>query len=204
MISSLRGKLQTMFDSKKYWNDRYNAGKHSGLGSYGRLAKYKADTINKFIKDKKIKSVLEYGCGDGNNLSLIKCDSITGLDVATNAIERCKNLMPLNTFHVVDDVDLNTLSFELVLSLDVIYHLVEDEVYNDYISNLCKMSSKYIIVYSANFEGGEYCQHVRPRKFTEHPLLKSEYKLIKSIKNKYHSNNDTEGSFSDWYIYEKL
>ena len=37
-----------MFDSKKYWNDRYLKGNDSGSGSYGILAKFKADIINDF------------------------------------------------------------------------------------------------------------------------------------------------------------
>ena len=32
-----------MFNSKKYWNDRYVKGHNSGLGSYGELAQFKAD-----------------------------------------------------------------------------------------------------------------------------------------------------------------
>jgi hypothetical protein len=194
--------METKFNSNQYWNDRYNSGKHSGLGSYGKLATYKADFINQFIIDNNIKSLSELGCGDGNNLSMIKCEKIIGYDVASNAIDRCKKLMPFNTFQLLPcDILQQT---DLVLSLDVIYHLVEDDVYNDYIFKMCQMSSKYIIVYSANFDSNDFAIHVKPRKFTEHPILLNDYKLIKIEKNKYPSQIDTQGSFSDWYIFEKI
>jgi len=48
------------FNSKKYWEARYVSGRNSGAGSYGRLAKFKADVINDFVKNKKINTVIEF------------------------------------------------------------------------------------------------------------------------------------------------
>ena len=53
-----------------YWENRYKNNGNSGAGSYGRLAEFKADVINNFIAENKITSVIEFGCGDGNQLSL--------------------------------------------------------------------------------------------------------------------------------------
>ena len=36
--------------SKNYWEERYKTGGNSGAGSYDRLAKFKAQIINDFIK----------------------------------------------------------------------------------------------------------------------------------------------------------
>ena len=55
-------------NSMDYWNERYSSGGNSGTGSYGELAFYKADFINKFIDANQILSVVEFGCGDGNQL----------------------------------------------------------------------------------------------------------------------------------------
>jgi len=38
-----------MFNSKKYWNDRYVKGQTSGAGSYNQLAQFKANVINDFV-----------------------------------------------------------------------------------------------------------------------------------------------------------
>lgn len=194
----------TDFNSHNYWNNRYNQGKTSGLGSYGKLATYKAEYINQFITAFDIESLIEYGCGDGNNLSMIKCKSIIGLDIAERAIERCKLLMPQHTFiNIAKDPKPEFECADLVLSMDVIYHLVEDEVYEKYMFQLCELSKQYIIIYSANFDSNEFAAHVKPRKFTENKWLNKSYDLIKIEKNKYPAMIDTEGSFSDWYIYKR-
>ena len=89
------------------------------------------------------------------------------------------------------------------MSLDVIYHLIEDKVYDKYISNIIKHGSEYVIIYSANFEdNGEFSKHVKPRNFTRNEKLLKTYNLEKIIENKYKSNDHTKGSFSDWYIFK--
>ena len=54
--------------SRDYWEQRYSSGSNSGDGSRGKLAEFKAEIINSLVKDKKIESVIEFGCGDGNQL----------------------------------------------------------------------------------------------------------------------------------------
>jgi hypothetical protein len=56
--------------SGKYWDNRYKKCGNSGAGSYGKLAEFKADILNKFISKNNIQSVIEFGCGDGNQLLL--------------------------------------------------------------------------------------------------------------------------------------
>ena len=40
-------------------------------GSYNRLSYYKAEVVNAFITEHRLKSCIR-GCGDGNQLSLMK------------------------------------------------------------------------------------------------------------------------------------
>jgi len=56
------------FQSGSYWEDRYATGDDSGLGSYDELARYKAQIINEFVREKQVDSVVDFGCGDGNQL----------------------------------------------------------------------------------------------------------------------------------------
>ena len=46
------------FQSKRYWEKRYAQNKTSGTGSYGKLAKFKADIINDFLNQKKYQMLL--------------------------------------------------------------------------------------------------------------------------------------------------
>lgn len=191
------------FDSSKYWEERYVNGGNSGNGSYGFLAEYKRDFLNQFIVENNINSLLEYGCGDCNQLSMIDCDEIIGVDVSKTAIDICEKLLPNSKFITISKGKFPKIKTDLLLSLDVIYHLIEDEVYDEYIKNIVNHGSEFLIIYSANFEDdGNFSKHVKPRNFTKHNLLNQSYKLLKIVKNKYKSIDHNSGSFSDWYIFK--
>jgi hypothetical protein len=59
--------------SARYWERNYARGGTSGLGSYHALAEAKAAFLNDFVRIRQIGSVIEFGCGDGNQLSLANC-----------------------------------------------------------------------------------------------------------------------------------
>ena len=63
--------------SASYWEHRYAYGGNSGAGSYGSTACAKADLLNSFLKDERLLSVIEFGCGDGHQLSLADYPSIS-------------------------------------------------------------------------------------------------------------------------------
>jgi SAM-dependent methyltransferase len=195
--------------SKIYWEKRYRKGKTSGAGSYGRLAQFKADVLNEFTQNNNIKSVIEFGCGDGYQLSLFKFQNYIGLDVSEKAIEICKNKF-------ANDKSKNFLTYksnskviskaELAISLDVIYHLVEDKVFDKYMNDLFTSATKFVIIYSSNFEGKQYF-HERDRKFTNWINENiSNWEFIQQIKNKYPYTelNQNETSKADFFIYRKI
>lgn len=194
--------------SEDYWKYRYETGGHSGDGSYNQLAEFKAEILNTFVSDNRITSVIEYGCGDGNQLGLAQYPKYIGFDISSNAIDRCqKNFSGdrTKTFKLMESYRDQTA--ELTLSLDVIYHLVEDPVFVDYMNRLFDSSERFVIIYSSNTDDNPEgtAAHVRHRNFSkwinEH---KKEWELIKHIPNKYFFNGDTKtGSFADFYIYSK-
>ena len=200
-----------VFDSKKYWENRYKTGDNSGSGSYNRLALFKAEIINRFIKTKKVTSIIDYGVGDGNQLKLINTQEIeyTGIDVSATVIDKCKNMFSEDTTKSFIHTDqINTVSKgALVLSCDVIYHLIEDSVYEEYMANLFDMSERYVIIYAKN-EDISHALHVKFRRFSTYiEEYLPEWECIEHIKNKYpqkvlgKKNNKT--SPSDFYIYQK-
>lgn len=200
-----------MFNSKKYWNDRYIKGQNSGSGSYNHLAQFKADVINNFIQENKIKSIIDYGVGDGNQLKLFDTENLiyTGIDVSRFIISKCRQQFKddkTKKFIHVEDID-NELKGELVLSCDVIYHLIEENVYKEYMENLFSMSQEYVIIYAKN-QYVNHAQHVKFRKFSNYiDSNLPEWQLIKHIPNKFPQlklgqNNDNT-SPSDFYIYKK-
>jgi len=192
------------FNSGKYWEDRYMRGGNSGTGSYGPMSEFKAEVVNKFIKDNDIKSVLELGCGDGHQLGMFDVDRYIGLDVSGEAISMCRRMYK-NDLSKKFAVYTQPFIYEvdLALSLDVIFHLVEDEVYKQYMKDLFSCS-KYVIIYSSNTDEQVDTQgeHMKQRKFSDD--IKG-WKLVEKIDNEYPYNKETgEGSLADFYIYKKL
>src|SRR5262245_5749758 len=80
------------FESDAYWETRYRTGGDSGPGSYGNLALFKARILNDFVAAEGVRSIAEFGCGDGHQLSLARYPTYLGIDVSSAAIEKCKSL----------------------------------------------------------------------------------------------------------------
>lgn len=198
--------------SEKYWEKRYKSGGNSGAGSYSNLAEFKAEVLNTFVKEKNIDKIIEFGCGDGNQLTLLHVNHYIGLDVSKTAIALCKSkfqndstkqffLYTASKFNTNDEL----FRSDLALSLDVIYHLVENEIFESYMSQLFSVAEKYVIIYSSNFDS-ELANHVKSRKFTSwvEQNVKT-WKLDQIIENKYKYSKDDprHTSISDFYIYKK-
>src|SRR5678815_1312722 len=82
IMKVVAGYRQKDFGSAEYWEERYREGGNSGSGSYNRLARYKADVLNKFVEDNNISSVIEFGSGDGAQLKLASYPRYIGVDVS--------------------------------------------------------------------------------------------------------------------------
>lgn len=196
-------------NSKSYWDRRYCVGGTSGAGSYGRLAQFKAEIINDFVLQHKVEKVIEFGCGDGNQLLLSNYKNYIGVDVSETAIRICKKKFvsdPTKTF-LTSSSCFNQVA-DLALSLDVIYHLIEDEIYNSYMSTLFSSAQRFVIVYSSNFEENNGCDlHVRHRRFSDWVETNAHsFELIEHIRNSfpYDERDPKNTSFADFYIFKKL
>lgn len=199
--------------SEDYWEQRYAKGGNSGAGSYSKLAEFKAKILNDFVEKQNINSLIEFGCGDGNQLQLAKYKNYIGLDVSKTTLQNCikkfstdssKSFFLYNTNAFVDKHGI--FKAELTLSLDVIYHLVEDDVFDIYMKNLFSSSNKFVIIYSSNNDG-QHSFHVRERKFTNWVDKNAkDWKLVEIIKNKYpfDPNDPINTSIADFFIYQRI
>ncbi|HVP77515.1 MAG TPA: class I SAM-dependent methyltransferase [Thermodesulfobacteriota bacterium] len=194
--------------STAYWESRYAAGGHSGVGSYGLFAEFKADVINGFVAAHHVQTVIEFGCGDGNQLLLAKYTRYVGFDVSSSAIARCQELFNSDEnklFRLLSTY--NGEKADLALSLDVIYHLLEDDVFEHHMRTLFEASDRYVIIYSSDSDDNRDCKgtHVRHRKFTRWIQENfPNWKLVEHLPNKYPYRGDyLKGSSAEFFIYEK-
>jgi SAM-dependent methyltransferase len=191
--------------TKHYWRRRYERGGNSGAGSYGKFARFKAEVVNGFVARERVRSVIEFGCGDGNQLRLARYPRYAGYDISEQAIARCreqfggdrtKRFLPMHEYAGE--------TAELALSLDVVYHLVEDATYEAYMRTLFDAAERFVIVYSSNtndnrgFEG----THIRHRTFTDWVAAeRPEWTLRGHIPNRYPFDGLRDGSFADFHIF---
>lgn len=171
-LSQLRQHL-SFSCSADFWETHYAGGGTSGGGSYGDLARAKAEFLNAFISDHHMASVIEFGCGDGHQLTLAIYPRYIGLDVSKTAIELCNRRFAndgTKSFFLYDGacfVDKAALfACDVAISLDVIYHLVEDRIFNIYMRHLFAAGKRYVVIYSTNVASGRTAAHVRHRCFT--------------------------------------
>ena len=203
------------FDVATYWEKRYLSGRNSGSGSYANLARFKARFLNRLVVQEEIKSVIELGCGDGAQLSLANYPEYVGFDVSPKAIDQCKKRYSndkTKAFHIyADKVDLDEYQSELVLSLDVIYHLSNDSVYDSYLRDLFSLSNKYVVIFSNSTESyhqgvNERSEYVRFRDVIYDVQNRfPQWALIRAEPNDYPFNpcSPDSTSFADFYVFEK-
>jgi hypothetical protein len=194
--------------SRHYWIQRYASGGTSGPGSYNRLADFKSEVLNALVKQHGITTIIEYGCGDGNQLRLAQYPSYLGFDVSPKAISLCRNMFvddPSKTFRLMDAYAGEKA--QLTLSLDVIFHLVEDDVFSRYMERLFDSSTRLVVIYSSNFDDtrtrrGPQLKHRQFSKWIEDN--RRQWRLIDHIPNRYPLVTDPYNeSRSDFYVYQK-
>jgi hypothetical protein len=204
-LDHLRGK--SFKNSAEYWDQRYKTGGNSGAGSYSRLAEFKAEILNEFVNQQQITSVIEYGSGDGAQLKLARYPSYTGVDISEKAVEMCRIIFAgdlSKRFLQSGAVTPGTVA-DLSLSLDVVYHLVENSVFDAYMRQLFESAQRFVIVYSSNMECDWPYKHVRHRQFGNWVAQnKPEWRLKSTIKNPYPWDpaDPQNTSFADFYIFE--
>jgi len=212
LASAVRGERfpreKPFLGSEQFWAERYDSGGNSGDGSYGVLAAFKAEILNQFVADQGILSIIEFGCGDGNQLKLSAYPSYRGFDVSPKAVDLCEALFVEDSnksFSLLDHYEGEKA--ELSLSLDVLYHLIEDAVFENYMNRLFDSAQRFVIIYASNTDENpsDRPKHVKHRKFSnwveaEKPI----WSLREHIPNAHpFDGNNKTGSFADFYIYER-
>jgi hypothetical protein len=199
-----------------YWEQRYASGGNSGDGSRGEHAEFKAGVLNGLVAEQGIESVIEFGCGDGAQLSLAEYPRYLGFDVAPTTVRR--NIArfagdPTKSFALYDSESFSDraglITADLAISLDVIYHLVEDNVYDLHLQHVFGAARRYVALYTSDADDpsmtGRFAAHLR-----HHPVPRDvkerfpQWRLRERIANpRPWREEGSSGSIADFYIYER-
>lgn len=206
VVKMIRSVLPVPFSSAKYWEQRYRAGGNSGAGSYGKLAAYKAEFINGFIRDHGVGSVIELGCGDGAQAARFQAPEYTGLDVSVRAVEMCRAALGDRTgwrFLEARERPAYAGRYDLALSLDVVYHLIEDTVFEAYMTDLFDHARSHVLIYSSDHSARGPAEHVRHREHgkwvAEH---RPDWRRVSAYENP-HAGEWPDGSFAFFTHYAR-
>ncbi len=192
--------------SARFWEQRYARGATSGSGSYGTLAEGKSRFLNELVREHAVRSVIEFGCGDGNQLSLAEYPRYIGLDVSRTAIGLCQRRFsgdPAKSFFLYDGCCFTdragVFTADLALSLDVVYHLTEDVVFETYLRHLFAAARRMVVIYSTNMALTGTAPHVRHRHFT--PWVEAHYPDW-ALRGTAPGPN-TDAARADFFVYER-
>lgn len=155
--------------SGRYWELRYRLGGTSGAGSYGAEAEYKAAFLNAFFQDNAISEVIDFGCGDGNQAAQLELDSYLGFDVSEAAVAKCRERFAGRAGRRFAHIsEYRGESIQCAMSLDVLYHIVEQDEFEAYLRRLFSAGRDWVIVYAADVDEVQTPRgrHVYRRRFT--------------------------------------
>jgi SAM-dependent methyltransferase len=207
-LKSNRRDPSSFAGSAPYWERRYGAGGDSGSGSYGRYAAFKAEVLNAFVAEHGVGSVIEFGCGDGNQLALAEYPRYLGVDVSESAVRLCRERFatdPTKSFETLGDYASEQA--ELSRSLDVIYHLVEDDAFAAHMQTVFGGARRFVGIYSSNVDDGEggSMAHVRHRRFTDWVDAHApEWDVLARVPNRYpYRGRLLGGSLADFYFFAR-
>lgn len=193
----------TTFDVEAYWDRRYRDGRTSGAGSEGTEGAYKADYVSNFCAEHDVTSVIDWGCGDGQVLELIrfpKYIAYLGIDASPTIIRKMEQKFTAPYRFMTVDEYWHTFpieSYRLALSLDVLFHFPDDDDYARYLAHLFGTATQYVMIYSTNYAGGRTSRHVMRREFTRDvKILHPEWNLIKI-------ESPLADGLASFFVYEK-
>lgn len=142
------------YDYIEYWDNNYKTNGTSGAGSYGLLAEFKAEVINALIKEHQIQRVIEFGCGDGNQLQYINYPEYLGLDVASSAVQLCaerfKEDQSKSFMLYRPGLFFNKGYFQadMTVCIDVLYHITDEHDFRCTLHDILQASTNLIVLYT--------------------------------------------------------
>lgn len=180
------GLFKKHLDYRGYWEKRYSTGGNSGAGSYGEHAAYKASVVNRLIEQHGIHSILELGCGDGNQLGLLEAERYVGVDISRAAVDRCRNAYAHDhskqfmIYAPREHLDLGM--FDMTLSLEVLMHVIDEADYVATVEKLFAHSSNLVVILAPLFPLLKYERgsHERHRELMPY-LRNDDFELVEQI-----------------------
>lgn len=152
-----------------------------------------------------IAHVADFGRGDGNLLSLLRPPAYTGLDVSADGAGSLPQRFPQHAFLPFARAGALRPA-HLCRSIDVIFHLIEPDVFAAYKDVLFAHATHLVLIYASNIDRDWPAPHVRHRRFTDHVARQfPDWRLCAHLPNPYPFDpaRPDETSFTDFFVYAR-
>jgi len=128
--------------------DKLWAEKWGDQQRYGPVHRHQRRQLLKLIRRLDVQTVLDVGCGSGDNLAAIAREmpdiKLAGTDVSDKALAVAQERLPGVHFHRLDiQKERLDRQFDLVLCNQVVEHLLDDI---SGFRNLCAMARKWVVI----------------------------------------------------------
>lgn len=136
----------TKFD----WDEHYKSGGKSGDPSdYMKSREWKHALIAKYC-DIKNNSIIDVGCGDLQFWQGRKPAKYIGIDISQTIIDAHTEKYPDRQFICASSDESLDISADMVMCFDMLWHIIDDDVYIETLKNIRRYSKKYIMIYTWN------------------------------------------------------
>lgn len=153
--------------TENYWNLRYEAGGNSGKGSIGKYRKWIWKVIEETVGAIRYKTIIDVGCGDmtfwklGKTDLMRKCHAYFGIDKSSYIIKENSRKYGDKKFLCGNAKDwIWGINAEIVLCISLLFHIMDDDEFEEILIRLCDYSKDWIIIYTwlnnpfEKYEGG--------------------------------------------------
>lgn len=198
--------MDKRYNPKSYWENRLEKNFNlNGVGfphfgkSYNEwLYKMRKKVLERFISKYKINvpnmRILDVGCGTGFYIDIwikkgVRC--LTGIDITSISVRELKNKYQTFNFYELDitsptlinDISLYKEKFNIVTAFDILFHIVDDNKFEQAIKNLGLLcSSDGFILISDIFPQRRIYSHFHQKnrmlKYYTHILSKNGIEII--------------------------
>lgn len=182
-------------DQAEYWDARYR--ERASQVDVGER-RYKARYVNQMLSQHEIGSVIDWGCGNGDQLAHIPLGEThyVGTDISMEAIRQSRERFPGRYFIHRPKLRL-TEKAEAGLSLEVIPHQVTEIALVSHLDDLFGRASRLVVIFSTNMDTEQLAIHVRHHWFT--PIVAIRYPEWRMLDG---GNGREFGSLRAFYAYE--
>jgi SAM-dependent methyltransferase len=122
----------------------------SGNSANVRLARFKIDFVNRFIRANAVPNLVEFGCGGGRVMRRLRVAAYIGVESSEAAVLVARGVAGDDRSRVIYRALPAGMGAAMALSMDSINRLTGDAEFNVYVRTMFQAAREYVVIYAAD------------------------------------------------------